>query len=956
MPSPFQRLTLQQFADVLNAFRFTRRITAVHMHHTWRPDHRMWRGAASMEGMWRSHTQERGFSDIAQHLTIDPEGFVWTGRNWNASPASAVGHNGTSQAGPFMFEIVGNFDRGGDPFGGAQRQSALDVVVLVNRKFGLDPATLLFHNQVAAKTCPGNTIDRAAFVAEVGAHVPSTDAAPATRSRGAAKVAKSRSMPLPPSAFADTTDPDFVRRTVALIERAAAASRSADASATPLEELDYGFDTTLPAGASRDARGGFGNLAQGSRLTRADVDALRPYVINLRQGRFSQDGLMTSSPADVDMILFEHAAAAAKLAVTDGHPFRLLLYAHGGLVRESRGLEIAQSQVGWWRDNGVYPIHFIWETGFFETLRDLLARARDGSGVSRGVVSDFITDPLIERAARILQAPRIWGGMKASAQMASAPDGGARFFVERLAEFGKQFAKKHPQGRLELHAVGHSAGSIFLAHLLQAAAAVKGSDPFASLQMMAPAIRADLFKQLVAPLVGAGKGAGELTMYTMRRDYERDDDCAKIYRKSLLYLVSAACEVDTGAAILGLEDSLRADAALAGFFGLGGAAGKAEVVWSKSAAVEGRSATQAVHHGDFDNDGPTMESVARRVIGLDDTTALARPFPREGTRGPGDPWNDGADWPPDFPPAGAGSGGIVTPVAAPAPVPGSGGTPALGSGSGSAPAPDDPSQPRGRRLALCVGVDTYAKAPLAGCVNDAKLWQETLQGLGFEVRTLFDEEAKQAPLFAAMRRLFAEAQAGDEIVFQFAGHGTQAQDVDGDEAGGDTPGLDEALCPHDYEEGPLIIDDEIGALVNGVAAGARITFFMDCCHSGSNTRAAPTPGARSRSVRLSPAEQAAYVAWRERQPGSRSPMPRREDSDPVEVAFAARQSKELAWESEGHGAFTLRATKLLREGGGAALSPDRFYQRVLDAFGSDRRQTPAFTAPPERLAQSLFRG
>lgn len=102
MPAPFQRLSVDQFAAVLRAFDFRRRITGVHMHHTWRPSHAQWRGHDSMVAMWRFHTQDRGFSDIAQHLTIDPEGQVWTGRNWNAAPASAVGHNGTSVAGPFM--------------------------------------------------------------------------------------------------------------------------------------------------------------------------------------------------------------------------------------------------------------------------------------------------------------------------------------------------------------------------------------------------------------------------------------------------------------------------------------------------------------------------------------------------------------------------------------------------------------------------------------------------------------------------------------------------------------------------------------------------------------------------------------------------------------------------------------------------------------------------------------
>ena len=79
---------------------------------------------------------------------------------------------------------------------------------------------------------------------------------------------------------------------------------------------------------------------------------------------------------------------------------------------------------------------------------------------------------------------------------------------------------------------------------------------------------------------------------------------------------------------------------LAALFGLGQpGAGTAEVVWSKSVLTEGRSATRAVHHGDFDNDAPTMNSVMRRVLGLDDADPLPVTFPVAGT--PGRPAIDG---------------------------------------------------------------------------------------------------------------------------------------------------------------------------------------------------------------------------------------------------------------------------------------------------------------------------
>ena len=74
MPKPFHQLTVDEFAELLAEFPFTRAIDSVHMHHTWRPNHAQWQGLRSVEGMWRHHTQTNGWSDIAQHVTIDPEG------------------------------------------------------------------------------------------------------------------------------------------------------------------------------------------------------------------------------------------------------------------------------------------------------------------------------------------------------------------------------------------------------------------------------------------------------------------------------------------------------------------------------------------------------------------------------------------------------------------------------------------------------------------------------------------------------------------------------------------------------------------------------------------------------------------------------------------------------------------------------------------------------------------
>ncbi|MBL8566910.1 MAG: N-acetylmuramoyl-L-alanine amidase [Hyphomicrobiaceae bacterium] len=168
MPPPFRELSVAQFADEVAAYTWTRPVFRVDMHHTFHPSHAEWRGRDSVEGMWRFHTLSRGFEDIAQHVSIAPDGAIWTGRDWNKTPAS-VGCNMNAQA--FMFEAIGNFDVGHDLLDGAQRFAVVAVIDIVQRHFRLPVQALLFHREVpqTPKTCPGTGIDKGDILRAVAA-------------------------------------------------------------------------------------------------------------------------------------------------------------------------------------------------------------------------------------------------------------------------------------------------------------------------------------------------------------------------------------------------------------------------------------------------------------------------------------------------------------------------------------------------------------------------------------------------------------------------------------------------------------------------------------------------------------------------------------------------------------------------------------------------------------------
>ncbi|WP_089168103.1 caspase family protein [Azotobacter chroococcum] len=901
----FKRITLEQFEELLLQFPFTRQIDAVHMHHTWRPSHRDFKGHETIVGMWRFHTRERGWSDIAQHITIDPEGFIWLGRNWNRPPASAAGHNGNSAFGPFMFEMIGDFDKGHDTFAGAQRETALRVVALVQQRFDLPVTSLRFHNSMSQKSCPGSSLvydEVVAAVQQIRALGRGLNRVMAAGAVGEGPFPEERSQ---------TT-----REAIDILSRvSAAADDPADA------ELAHD-DVEAAASAAGELQ-----PAQLVReLSPQRLTALQPHVINLSLGRFSASGRISTTESDVDAIFEEHLVRALAEAKAQNRKLRLLFYAHGGLASESGGLAIAEKHIDWWMRNGVYPIYFVWETGLFESIGQMLKRAVFGS--PRGFI-DSATDLLIESAAEPLRGPQIWGEMKLSAERAAQPQlGGAWQVAGKL----KAFCDAHP-GEIELHAIGHSAGSIFHSHFL-AAAHNLGVPVFDTLQLFAPAVRVDTFKDQLLGLLDAGKVARKLTLFTMNKHYEKDDNCAQLYRKSLLYLIFNALEDKRGTPILGLEECLRADADLKRLFGLDGHhAGVGEVVWSVSPSESGRSASHATAHGDFDDDPPTMNSAVRRILDLPDDRVIEA-YPGRQRRSTAElNWADDIDWPEEFEPSHAALPTEHAPPLTPPQVQ-------------AAPVVAGPAAAGGRRSALCVGINDYPDPQhrLAGCVADARMWASSLSRLGFATTLLLDGQATREAIDRSLRAMVESARPGDVIVFQYSGHGTYVTDLAGDES----DGRDEALCPVDFASGALYIDDDIAELFARLPEGVNLTCFTDCCHSGTNSRfAVGSSGGRPLHARdarrrfVPPTEEInrAHVQFRQRLGRAL----RRDGNGGTElmrdIKFAACRDDEVAWESDGHGEFSLHATRVL-DAGIDGVSHEQFLQRVQADFGPAPRQHP----------------
>jgi hypothetical protein len=149
------------------------------------------------------------------------------------------------------------------------------------------------------------------------------------------------------------------------------------------------------------------------------------------------------------------------------------------------------------------------------------------------------------------------------------------------------------------------------------------------------------------------------------------------------------------------------------------------------------------------------------------------------------------------------------------------------------------------KRAFLVGINRYqiAGADLRGCVNDVKdLSAALVEFHGFkksDITVVTDLAATKKAMQAGIKALIRDSKKGDVALVHFSGHGSHVPDDNRDEA----DGRDEILCPADLDWDDPLRDDWLRTTLDGVKAGVNLTVIMDCCHSGTNTRAIVPPDA-----------------------------------------------------------------------------------------------------------------
>ncbi len=149
------------------------------------------------------------------------------------------------------------------------------------------------------------------------------------------------------------------------------------------------------------------------------------------------------------------------------------------------------------------------------------------------------------------------------------------------------------------------------------------------------------------------------------------------------------------------------------------------------------------------------------------------------------------------------------------------------------------------KRALLIGINRYQipGADLRGCVNDVNDLRDALVEFhGFkkkDITVLTDGAATKKAMQKGIQALVRGAKKGDVALVHYSGHGSNVPDDNGDEA----DGRDEILCPTDLDWDDPLRDDWLRATLDGLRAGVSFTAIMDCCHSGTNTRAILPPDA-----------------------------------------------------------------------------------------------------------------
>ena len=147
-----------------------------------------------------------------------------------------------------------------------------------------------------------------------------------------------------------------------------------------------------------------------------------------------------------------------------------------------------------------------------------------------------------------------------------------------------------------------------------------------------------------------------------------------------------------------------------------------------------------------------------------------------------------------------------------------------------------------KNKALLVGINKYPdpRNELRGCVNDILDMEHFITDANKvypkqNIKKLTNKDATKKGILTQLKWLIEGAEAGDQLLFHYSGHGAQAPTLF---TSLEKDGLDEIICPYDFDgtNKTSLRDKEFAQLFAGIPMGVHFVWISDSCHAEDLSR------------------------------------------------------------------------------------------------------------------------
>ncbi len=329
-----------------------------------------------------------------------------------------------------------------------------------------------------------------------------------------------------------------------------------------------------------------------------------------------------------------------------GAAAKLMIYAHGGLNGEDESIRRIRVLAPYAAANGIYPLFLTWKTGPVETLLDIFedyfkGQPEVGPGPAGGIAEDLRegADRLIEATSHLMLRG-VWTEMRGNAEFSEQGGRALDLLAKKLVAL--RDALRSDNRGLEIHLVGHSAGSILLGWLL---------DRLAKDDLLPSGLKINTCTLYAAACsvqfaVGTYGKVAQAPLFDLKNLWlhyladtnEKADGLPtpelRIYGKSLLYLVSRALDDERKMPLLGLQNAITPNlfdprqwaddqsAAIISWqhlwgIGVPGPTQRGFPVTTPDVRTTKAGATIQASHGSFDNNIDVIGTTLKRIKGDD---------------------------------------------------------------------------------------------------------------------------------------------------------------------------------------------------------------------------------------------------------------------------------------------------------------------------------------------------